>query len=134
MMTANSKKIAIAFLALVFAFGAVKAKANAGLCAKVEDFYARSITQLADKEAKYQDKKLEREKALVEKYAERQAKQDKARANWDSKKDGLFAKLENRAATDEQKQAAAAYQQAVTAAVAAKRAALDAALAEFNAG
>lgn len=153
MTTLNSKKIAGAFLALIFAFSlllpalvfavkaeendaapsAVKAKANAGLCAKIEDFYSRSITQLADKEAKYQSKKLEREKVLMEKYAERAVKQDKARANWDNKSDALFSKLEDRAGTDEQKQAAAAYEQAVSAAVTARRVVIDAALAQFNA-
>lgn len=81
---------------------------------------------------KLQARHEQREQNLEEKRLSRNKSLAERRQNWNNRREALYAKLMERAQTEEQKQAVIVFQQAVQAAVTARQAAIDAALNDWR--
>src|SRR3989344_1937129 len=108
--------------------------AREAVCGKFADFSARVGQQMADRLAKLATARTARTENLEHRRDERDGRRTDNRLRWDENRSLHFAKLEERAATDAQKQAMAAFKAAVEAAIAARRTAVNAAIQTFRDG
>ena len=90
--------------------------------------------KVGEHRGKLEDRGEDRRAKLDERWAEFTAKREAARERRDENIDARIAKLEARNLTDVQRQAATAFQVAVTSALEAKRTAIDAAVKAFHDG
>lgn len=144
-MNMNYKKILTRVLGVVMAAaillpGLILAQTGAatealkGFCARLPDISSKITQRMDEKDAKLEEKSAEILSRLETRRTERDAKLAEKRAEWDAKRAEIFAKLEDKAETDEQKQAVAVFVGAVQEAVAVRRAAVDAAVQDFREG
>lgn len=106
-------------------------KGNSNFCANI-DKMTQLEKRLVENQAKVEQKRQEKEQKIVERWTERNTKQEATRDKWDENRENFFDALEEKAGTDAQKQAVLAFKQAVTAAIQARRAAIDSAIEAFR--
>jgi len=139
-MKVNSKQtIVLAAIISVFPLAILAAqetpgKAQEAFCNRLTAAASRLEERISERYTKIEQKKSEKGTNFQ---TGRQARSDKliaARDSWDSKRAEQIAKLEAKAQTDSQKQAVAAFKEAVSAAVSARRLAVDNAITAFRTG
>ena len=118
----------------IFAQNANDSQKAKGFCALISNLASKYDQRVANRETKLEEKRSEIENRIAERWTQRDAKLTEKRAKWDTNRDEHFAKLEEKAVTDEQKQALLVFKQAVTAAIAARRAAINEAIDDFRRG
>ncbi len=107
-------------------------KPQGSFCVNVETTTGKISQKILDKEAKINEIKTARLDKLAQKQAERDTKLEETRAKWDANRQTLYTKLEEKAKTDDQKQAVANYKATVESAVTARRALVDDAISTFR--
>lgn len=105
-----------------------------GFCTQLSTISSNIEQRLADRDSKLEAKRAEIQSRIEERRSERDARLVAMRTKWDANRAKHFAKLEERAQTDEQKQAVVAFTGAVNAAIAARRATVDTAIQNFRDG
>jgi hypothetical protein len=118
----------------IFAQNANENQKAGAFCNLISNLASKYDQRVANRETKLEEKRSEIENRIAERWTERDAKLTEKRAKWDTNRDEHFAKLEEKAVTDEQKQALLVFKQAVAAAIAARRAAIDEAISNFRQG
>lgn len=103
-----------------------------GFCNLISNLASKYDQRLANRETKLEEKRTEIEDKISQRWEERDKKLAEKRDKWDANRDKHFAKLEEKAITDEQKQALLVFKQAVTIAIAARRTAVDEAIKNFR--
>lgn len=109
-------------------------KINNGFCQRIDNFFSKADENFVKNQARLENNRLERERNMNQKYADREAKKEQNRVNWDAKRDANLNVLKGRAKTEEQKAAIEKFISAVNNAVSIRRKAVDAALAAFKEG
>jgi len=137
-MKMNSKKLSIlAFLVLtlipilIFAKNATTTAGNV-LCNKIVEIFPKITERFTTREAKIIEKKTEISQKIQERWTEQDFKLAEKRTKWDENRNEHFAKLQEKAQTDVQKQAVLTFIQAVNEAVVARRLAIDTAITNFR--
>lgn len=105
-----------------------------GFCQRLSSLYPKVDQSFTNQNARLEEKRAEIQNRIKECQTERNNKLEQKRAKWDANRAEHFAKLEERAQNDAQKQALLAFHQAVTAAIKSRRAAVDAAIQNFRQG
>jgi len=98
------------------------------LCSKLTDFVSKFEQKVIGHESKLETKRTDILNRITAKRDERNTKLAGNRTKWDDNRNEHYAKLEERAQTDVQKQAVDTFKVAIEAAVAKRRAAVDAAI------
>lgn len=105
-----------------------------GFCARISGISSKIDQRMANRDAKLEQKREQISNRIEIRRQERNAKLEQKRAKWDVNRVEHFAKLEEKAQTDEQKQAVITFTKAVSEAIAVRRAAIDTAIQEFREG
>lgn len=108
-------------------------KAN-GLCKGLSAVASKIDQRIIDRKAKIEAKQEEIAKKIEEGQNRRNAKLEAVRMKWDTNRAEHFAKLEEKAQNDEQKQAVIAFTKAVTTAISARRTIIDRTIHNFRQG
>ena len=111
-----------------------KEKFQAATCENIVDQANQISEKIKERVSTRVQRRTDREENLDGRFAERDQKLADIRARWDKRRQEFYDKLEEKAGTDEQKQAVAEFKKAVEAAVVARRAAIDKAIADFREG
>lgn len=138
MMKQNFKALFIAGLLLSFGLIA-SAQSNSNnqnqlintFCNRFLELSSKLQERIENRELKIQEKAKERLNIQTRRIQQDEAMEEK-RSEWDQNRSEHFAKLEEKAGTDSQKQALVAFKQAVEAAVLARRTAMDSAIDKFR--
>jgi len=127
--------IASVFVPLwIFAQNANDSQKAKGFCNLISNLASKFDQRITDRETKLKEKRAEITNRIAERWDKRDEKLAEKRAKWDTNREEHFEKLEEKAETDEQKQAFLVFKQAVTAAIAARRAAINEAIDDFRRG
>jgi len=118
----------------IFAQNANDNQKAKGFCNSISNLASKYDQKVTDRETKLEEKRNEIQNRITNRWVERDAKLAEKRAKWDVNREEHFEKLEEKAGTDEQKQALLDFKQAVTAAITARRAAIDKAIEDFRQG
>lgn len=105
-----------------------------GICARLSTIIERTGQRITERDSKLETKRAEISNKIETRRSERDSKLEMRREKWDTNRAEHFAKLEERAQTDEQKQAVLSFTEAVTAAIAERRAAISNAIQDFRDG
>lgn len=108
--------------------------AEKGICARLSTLSLKIDERFANFDARLEAKRTETANRIETRQNEFDARLTEKRAKWDANRDEHFAKLEEKAQTDVQKQALLAFRETVTAAISARRAAIDTANQNFREG
>ena len=103
-------------------------------CNRVSEWNTKIDRSIADREAKLEARRVDRLEKLAEKRKDRDEKIAENRERWGENRDEHFAKLNERAQNDEQRQAVADFVAAVKTAIATRKAAINAAIQAFRQG
>lgn len=103
-------------------------------CARLSTTLSATEQRIANRDSRLEAKRDDIASRIDAKQNKRDEKLTEKRARWDANRAEHFAKLDARAEGDEQKQAVAAFSQAITAAIAVRRAAIDGAIQDFRQG
>jgi len=104
------------------------------ICTTISNLASKYDQRVSDRETKLEEKRTEITDRINNLWAERDAKLAEKRTKWDTNREEHFAKLEEKAVTDGQKQALLVFRQAVTTAITSRRAAIDEAIKNFRQG
>ena len=105
-----------------------------GFCSRVSKISSDAGQKFGNSNAKLEQKRERIEEKIEERREERNQKYEQKREKWDDNRAEHFAKLDERAGTEEQKRIALEFQEAVNAAIRARRDAVDAAIEQFRQG
>lgn len=111
-----------------------KIEITANICEKISEMADQMSQKVSEREGELKSKRDEKISGWSQKTGERDAELLKFRADGDENMSAHFAKLEERAKTDEQKKAVADFEAAVKTAVATRRSAIDVAIKTFRTG
>ena len=132
-----NKKIIIGFLAFFFVLAPLlifaQAK-SAKACEVITQIYSRIEQRLTQRETQLNEKIVEIGNKYAEKNQQRETILGQRREKWDENRQEQFAKLQEKAQTDSQKQAVIAFVKTITQAVKDRRAAFDKAISDFQKG
>jgi hypothetical protein len=103
-------------------------------CDKIADLSAKVSQRISDQETKINEKKKEIENRILNYWVEQDAKLTEKRKGWDEGRTAQYAKLEELAATDAQKQAVTVFKEQAGAAISARRASINVAVSAFRQG
>jgi len=105
-----------------------------GFCNRISKISSDTGKRFGNSNAKLEQKRERIEERIEERREERDQKYEQKREKWDDNCAEHFAKLDERAGTDEQKRVALEFQQAVSAAIRVRRDAVYGAIQEFRQG
>lgn len=105
-----------------------------GFCTIISGLYSKIDQRFSNAQSKLEAKREEISNRIEKRRERRDAKLEEKRARWDVNREEHFTKMEERAQTDEQKQAVVVFHRAVTEAIKARRAAIDGAIQNFRDG
>ena len=103
-----------------------------GFCERLSDFSSRVDQRIISRDAKLGEKRDEIAGRIEERRSERDGRLEEKRGKWDENRAEHFAKLEEKAQTDEQKQAVLVFVKAIEEAIKARRLAIDKAIEDFR--
>lgn len=103
-------------------------------CQKFENAASKVDQKVASLESRLAEKRAQTSNKIGQMQAERDQKLSEKRSGWDAKRNEIYAKLESKAGTDEQKQAIIVFKTEIEQAVADRRIAVDKASADFRDG
>ena len=118
----------------IFAQNANDNQKGKAFCTTISNLASKYDQKVANRETKLEEKRTEITDKISSRWTKRDEKLAEKRAKWNTNREEHFAKLEEKAVTDEQKQAFLIFKQAVTSAIAARRAAIDKAIDDFRQG
>lgn len=104
------------------------------LCSRITNWMDKISQDINNRENRLQEKRAEREQIMNNRREERDEKLAQIRERWEANREKQYSKLEEKAQTDEQKQAVIEFKQAVDAAIAARKAAIGAAIKTYRDG
>ena len=140
-MKMNYKKIFIIGLALLLltvvlvpALILAQQKGSNGFCNRVSKISSDTGQKFGNQNAKLEQKREQIKERIEERREERDQRYEEKKAKWDANRAEHFAKLDEKAGTDEQKEVTTEFQQAVVAAIIIRRDAVNAAIQEFRQG
>jgi len=140
-MNYNYKKIftigiALLFVTVILAPVLILAQQNRanGFCNRVSKIYSDTGKRFGNNNAKVEQKRERIEERIEGRREERDQKYEQKREKWDANRADHFAKLDERAVSDEQKEITTEFQEAVVAAIRIRRDAVYAAIQEFRQG
>ncbi len=105
-----------------------------GYCARLSTLSSNIDQRIANRDSRLEAKRTEIANRIETRQGERDARILEKRAKWDANRAEHFAKLEERAQTDEQQQAVVAFKETINASIATRRAAIDEAIQDFREG
>lgn len=140
-MKMNYKKIftiglALLLLTIVLAPALILAeqKGAKGFCNRISKISSDTGQKFGNSNTKLEQKRERIIERIEERREERDQRYEEKQARWDANRADHFAKLDEKAVTDEQKEVATDFQQAVVAAIRIRRDAVNAAIQEFRQG
>lgn len=105
-----------------------------GFCARLSSISSKTGQRLADRDAKLEEKRNQIENRINEHRSGRNTRLEEKRIKWDTNRAEHFSMLEEKAQTDEGKQAVFIFIETISAAIAVRRAAVDRAIQNFREG
>lgn len=105
-----------------------------GFCNRVSKISSDTGKRFGSSKAKLEQKRERIRERVEERRQERDQRYEQKREKWDDNRAEHFAKLDEKAGTDEQKRIALEFQEAVNAAIRTRRDAVNAAIQEFRQG
>lgn len=105
-----------------------------GYCARLSVISSKIDQRITNRDARLEAKRIEIADRIEARQNERDARILEKRVKWDTNRAEHFAKMQEKAGTDEKKQAVVTFRETVTAAIAARRAAVDSAIQDFRQG
>jgi flavin-binding protein dodecin len=117
-----------------FLVSAKSENANKGYCDRVSEAYSRFGQKIDELNEKLNQKRAQITVRLEERRENRDVRFIQKREKWDLNREEHFAMLEEKAGTDEQKQALLDFKQIVTQAIIDRREAIDQAIEDFRKG
>lgn len=103
-------------------------------CTAISNLASKFEQRVTNYKTKLEEKRAEIASNFAVKWHERDTKLAEKRNKWDINHNEHFTKLEQKAITDQQKQALVTFKEAVTTAISARRTAIDAAIQTFRQG
>ena len=105
-----------------------------GFCSRVSKISSDTGQRFGNRNTKLEQKREQIRERIEERRQERDQRYEEKQAKWDANRADHFAKLDEKAGTEEQKQVTSEFQQAVVAAIRIRRDAVYAAIQEFRQG
>lgn len=105
-----------------------------GYCGRLSEISSKIDQRIANRDAKLEEKRARIADIIKTRQTKRDVKIAEKRAKWDANRAEHFAKLEEKAGNDEQKQAALDFKEAMSEAISIRRAAINQAIQDFRQG
>jgi len=105
-----------------------------GFCNQVSKISSDTGKRFGNSNTKLEQKRERIEERIKERREERDQRYEEKKAKWDANREEHFAKLDEKAGTEEQKRVTTEFQQAVAAAIRIRRDAVNTAIQEFRQG
>ncbi len=105
-----------------------------GFCNGISKISSDTGQRFGNRNTKLEQKREQIRERIEERRQERDQRYEEKKAKWDANRAEHFAKLDEKAGTDEQKEVITEFQQAVTAAIRIRRDAVNTAIEEFRQG
>jgi len=134
-MKKNYKILSLLIILLIPLIVSAKSEnANQGYCNRVSNAYQKLIQRIDNLDEKLEQKRNQIVARLEERRQQRDTRFTKKREKWDANREKHFALLEEKAGTEEQKQALLKFKQIVSQAIIDRRQAVDQAINDFREG
>ncbi|PJE69458.1 MAG: hypothetical protein COU98_01970 [Candidatus Staskawiczbacteria bacterium CG10_big_fil_rev_8_21_14_0_10_38_10] len=134
-MKMNSKTlVSVLLVANIFLPNVILAQNGSNFCSRLSEFRTKVDQGIADREEKLNEKRNQILNRLEDRWDKRDNQLAEKRAKWDGNRDEHYAKLLERAKTEEQEQAVEKFKATIESAVVTRRTAVDAALVAFRQG